>query len=254
MKEADLQQLVQRQVARFCERVSEALAPLEQSPRRNVSDAAIKEGLLYFSSAVDIATGPYPEVSLVDLLVFLRLCRRVLERHWIPNVYGAPGADVAAAFSKSEADLWSAAAPLIDESRKRELETLIEEWMADNPEQLRVEGVRLDDFWRGIGHGERGRAERAKGLLSSIQSATESANEMLLVAERGMFQVNRMPFLLRLQLRVALREVVSDVLVLLREVSIDVGNLVLRAPTRLLARVTAGASSVMRGVVGDRHG
>jgi hypothetical protein len=47
-----------------------------------VSDTALRETLIYVSSAIEIATGPLPSVNLVDMLVFLRLCRVAVERHW----------------------------------------------------------------------------------------------------------------------------------------------------------------------------
>jgi hypothetical protein len=240
MQDTELQQLVHRQVAQFCERIAVALAPLEASPHRSVSDAAMQETLLYVSSAIDIATGPLPEVNLVDLLVFLRLCREALERHWVPEVFGPQGNEAVAVFSKSEDDLWRLAMPAINEGQRRELESLIDEWLAENPDQHRVEGVRLDDFARRAGRAGRGRAERARGLLSGIKSATQAADQALLLAERAMFLVNRMPFLWRLQARVASREILSDILGRLLEVPTAIANLALRAPTKLLHRVTAG--------------
>jgi hypothetical protein len=242
MQDSELQQLVQRQVAQFCERVGQALAPLEESPDRVVSDTAIHQSLLYVSSAVDIATGPVPGVNLVDLLVFLRLCREAIEKHWIPNVYGAQGAEVATVFARSRDDLWRTAASAIDETQRRELESLIDDWSADNPDQFRVEGIRLADFAERAGKAAQGLSDRARGLISGIKSASKAADQALLLAERGMFLVNRMPFLWRLQARVASREIVSDILSQLWAVPLAVGHLALSAPTKLLRRVTAGRS------------
>jgi hypothetical protein len=238
MQDTELQQLVQRQVSQFCDRVAQALAPLEESPQREVSDTALSEALLYVSSAIDIATGPCPEVNLLDLFVFLRLCRDTLERHWIPKVYGEQGADVAAAFSKAEDDLWKAAASLFNESRKRELEELVAGWQAENPEQFRVEGVRLDDFLR---QGSRDR--QARGILSGVKAAIKSADQARLLAERGIFLVNRLPFLWRLQARVTAREIVSDLASRLVEVPVALGELAMRAPRKLFERVRAALPS-----------
>ncbi len=235
MQGTQLQQHVQRQAAQFCERVAESMEPLEESTHRDVSDAAMKGALLYVSSAIDIATGPLPEVNLVDLLVFLRLCRDALERHWIPAVYGAQGRDVVAAFTKSEEDLWEVAATVISSSQKQDLESLIDDWRAENPGQFRVEGVRLDDFARRAGRVERERAERAKGLLSGVKSATQAADQALLLAERAMFLVNRMPFLVRFQARVAVREIVSDIVTRL-----------LAVPGALRTRVAHGLTNLLR--------
>jgi hypothetical protein len=240
MQATELQQILQRQVGQFCDRVSQALAPLEASTSRAVSDAALHEGLLYVSSAVDIATGPAPELNLIDMLVFLRLCRKAIESHWIPAVFGEQGAAVAAAFSKSEEDLWRAVTPVATETQRRELEGLIDEWIADNPGQFRVEGVRLDDFVRHTGMTAQARAERARGLVANVRAATQAADQALMLAERGIFLVNRLPFLWRVQARVASREIVSDLAARLRAVPEAIGRRALCAPTALLRRLTAG--------------
>jgi hypothetical protein len=234
MQNAELQQLVQRQVSLFCERVTQALAPLGDSSQREVSDAALRETLVYVSSAIDIATGPIPSVNLVDMLVFLRLCREALERHWIPTLYGAQGAPVVAAFSKSEDDLWSAAAPVIHASQRHELENLVGDWLAENPHQYRVEGVRLDDFSSGREGADVNRQRRVTGLLSAIRSATRAADDARLLADRGIFLTNRLPFLWRLQARLTAREIVSDVIARLAALPAALAHRALDAPTRLL--------------------
>jgi hypothetical protein len=240
MQAAELQQVLQRQVGQFCERVSQALEPLEASPSRAVSDAALREALLYASSAIDIATGPVPALNLIDMLVFLRLCRKAVESYWIPAVYGEDGAGVAAAFSKSEEDLWRAITPVATENQRRDLEGLVDEWIADNPGQFRVEGVRLDDFVRQTGATAQARADRARGLLAGVKAATQAADQALMLAERGIFLVNRLPFLWRLQARVASREIVSDLAAQLRAIPEAIGRRALCAPTALLRRLTAG--------------
>ena len=239
MQDAQLQQHVQRQAAQFCELVVQAMGPLEESPHRNVSDAALTGGLLYVSSVIDIATGPVPKINLVDMLVFLRLCREALERHWIPEVYGEQGQSIAAAFSKSEQGAWEVAALVLDESQRRELESLIDAWRADNPEQVRVEGVRLDDFAHHAGRAAQERSARAKGLLANVRSATQSADQAVLLAERAMFLVNRMPFLVRMQARVACREIASDIAARLLAIPASLASLAGQGMTRVVRRCEA---------------
>jgi hypothetical protein len=213
MQSAQIQQHVQRQAAQFCARVAEAMEPLEQSACRKVSDSAMEEVLLYTSSAIDIATGPFPELNLVDLLVFIRLSREVLEEHWIPQVYGERGRDVAVAFRKSEEEVWDIARDVLNETQQGELAALVDAWREDNPDQVRVEDVRLDDFSLHAGQVADERAERARGLLSSVKSATQTADQALFLAERAMFLAHRLPFLVRMQARLASREIVSDAIV-----------------------------------------
>jgi hypothetical protein len=243
MQDIELQQLVQRQASQFCERIAQTLAPLGESPHRVVSDTAMNEMLLYVSSVIDIATGPLPEVNLIDMLVFLRLCREIVERHWIPEVYGAEGAGVAAVFAKSEDDLWRAAEPVLHEPQRREIESLIAEWRAENPDQIRVEGMRLDDIAQRAGTSARRRQERTKGLLSTVKSATRAADQARLLAERGIFLLNRLPFLWRLQARMTAREIVSDLIARLLAFPTAIGDRVLSASNELLNRLGVGTAT-----------
>jgi hypothetical protein len=210
MDNIELQQDLERYASQLTERVAQALEPLERSPRAAISDAALKHDLLCASAAIDIATGPYPEVNLLDMIVFVRLSREVVEEYWVPSVYGDAGGGLQDAYRQSEDELWSVADKIMDEPKKRDLVDLIDQWRAANPEQVRVEGLRLGDFAGTAGEAARARAARATGLLKSVRSATQAADQALLLAERGKFLVCRLPFLMRLQVRLAAREIVSD--------------------------------------------
>src|SRR5262245_42986275 len=69
--EFELQQELQRFTTQFADRITQATDVLEQSPRAEVRDEALRKNLLYVSSAMEIATGPFPEVSLLDMIVFI---------------------------------------------------------------------------------------------------------------------------------------------------------------------------------------
>jgi hypothetical protein len=232
MENVKLQQDLQRYAAHFTETVTQALQELERSPTREVSDAALDRNLLYASSAIDIATGPFPEVNLLDMLVFVRLSRSVANRHWVPLVYGAEGGRaLAEAFEAAERDLWQLAATVLDATKRAQVTSLTDDWLASWPNQVRVEGIRLTDFSVVAGEAARDRAERARGLLASVKSATQSADQALLLAERAMFLTHRLPFLLRLQARLAAREILSD--------AVDRLLLGEDAPTRVIGRAIA---------------
>jgi hypothetical protein len=175
-------------------------------------DAALRTGLRYASASIDIATGPLPEVNLVDMLVFLRLCRETFETYWMPKLYGDAGRAVLDAFRTSEDDLWRIAGRVLSPEQRTKLYALVEEWREENPNQFQVEGVRLMDFSVRAGQVETTRASQASGLLSSVRAATRAADQGLLIAERGVFLAHRVPFLLRLQARLGSREIIADVL------------------------------------------
>jgi hypothetical protein len=212
MNQAELEDAIQRFTGVFADRLTQALDELAEGRPLKVRNEILHQELLYTSSALDIATGPVPEVNLLDMLVFVRLCREAFEGHWIPELYGNRGRAVADVFRTSEDDLWRIAARVVSPEQRVELETLVDEWRSDNPGQVRVEGVRLMDFAQRRGQVELERAKSAGGLLSSVRGATRAADQALLIAERAMFLAHRMPFILRLQARLGSREIVSDTL------------------------------------------
>ena len=210
--QAELQEELQRFTGMFIDRISQAMGELVRTGTPEVSDAALRGSLLYASSSLEIATGPLPEVNLLDMLVFLRLCRESFETHWMPELYGDRGRVVLEAFRASENDLWHIAARVISPEQHTKLDALIEQWRQDNPDQFKVEGVRLTDFAQRAGQVEAARAQEAGGLLSSVKGATQAADQALLFADRALFLAQRMPFLIRWQARVGSREIVSDAL------------------------------------------
>ena len=215
--ELELQQELERFATQFSDRITQATATLERSGREGVRDEALRKNLLYVSSAVEIATGPAPGINLLDMVVFIRLSRTLLERHWIPTLYGEQGADLAEVFARAERDLSAITDRVLSVTQREQVVALVDSWLADNPGQVRVEGVRLADFSAAAGSKAAERSIRAQGLLSGLKVAAQTANQAMLLSERGLFLVHRLPFLWRLQARLAGREMMSDALTRLIE-------------------------------------
>lgn len=235
---SELQEQLQRFTTRFIDRVTQATETLERSSSARVRDSALRKNLLYVSSALEIATGPVSEINLLDMFVFVRLCRAALDKHLVPALYGAQGADLVEAFARSDEELAEIATRGIDDARRAELASLVERWLAENPDQTRVEGVRLADFAGAAGAAAAGRILQVSGLLSSVKGATRAANEAMLLVERGLFLFHRLPFLWRLQARLAAREMLGDSVVQLVE-----------GPRAPIARMKAGARRLARSAV-----
>lgn len=208
--EPELQQEIQRFATRFVDRITQASEVLQGSSQVGVRDEALRKGLLYASSALEIATGPAAAVDLLDMFVFVRLCRSVLDRHWIPVLYGNDGAELSKAFATSDEEITQLVERTLTSDVRAQLEDIIETWRAANPRQVRVEGMRLSDFSTVAGNAAAGRAVQASGLLSSMKTASHVANEAMRVAERGIFLAQRLPSLWRLQVRLGVREVLAD--------------------------------------------
>ncbi|MDX2089831.1 MAG: hypothetical protein SFX73_18390 [Kofleriaceae bacterium] len=209
----ELQQELQRFATRFLDRISQAVSDLERSPHAAVRDEGLRKSLLYASSAMEIATGPSAEVNLLDMFVFVRLSRTLLEKHWIPRLYGKEADEMDDAFVRADQEITELVDRALGRDRRAQLEEVVHTWLADNPNQIRVEGLRLADFSGMAGAAASKRAIQAKGLLSSVKVASDAANQAMLLADRAMFLLHRMPFLWRMQVRVGVNEVTSDTLV-----------------------------------------
>ncbi len=209
----ELQHELQRFATSFTERITQAAETLQHAADSDVRDEALRKNLLYASSAMEIATGPSATVNLLDMFVFVHLSRAVLERYWIPTTYGEDGRALDVAFTKAEDELREIATRAIGPERVAQLMQIADAWLSDNPGQRRVEGIRLADFAGAAGTAAAERALQARGLLSSMKVATEAANEAMVIAERAMFLFHRLPFLWRLHVRLAVRDVLDDTLV-----------------------------------------
>jgi hypothetical protein len=207
--DVQLQHELQRFTTQFADRVTQATEALEQSTSHKARAEALRKNLLYVSAAMEIATGQFPEVNLLDMVVFIHLSRSVLERHWVPELYGEDASELVEVFARSQEELSEVAARVLTTEQRALLKRIIDDWLAENPSQVRVEGIRLTHFAEAAG-GAALRTTEAKGLLSSVTSATRTANQALLLSERGLFLLQRLPFLWRLQARIGAREMLGD--------------------------------------------
>lgn len=217
MTQAELQQDVQRFTSDLMFGVAEAVAPIEAHPDPEVRRTGLRRVLVYHSTALDIATGPFPEINLVDMLVFVSLSRRVLEQHWVPEVFGQYGKPLAETFAKLERELWTLTNKILTGDQQEQLRDLIVAWEHGHPDQVLVEGVRFQEFSSRAGEVTAERAARARGLFGQIKSATQAADQALLISERALFLAHRMPFLVRLQARIGVQEAVDDSLRRMKE-------------------------------------
>jgi len=163
----ELQDALQRFTTQFTDRVTQSMEALELSSEAAIRDEALRKNLLYVSSALEIASGLDPQINLLDMIVFIHLSRAVLEKHWIPALYREKGTGVAEVFTKSEQELQALAEQALTLAQSTQLMNVVDTWLAENPHQIRVEGIRLADFARISGRAAAERAMQTKGLLSA---------------------------------------------------------------------------------------
>lgn len=210
MNQAELQQDLQRLAGEFQSRVSQGEVDLAEHPHAKLRDSVLQQALVYESSIFDIATGPYPEINLLDMTVFAELNAGTLQRHWLPEVWGEAGSFFDEAFSELKAGVWAIVRGLLSTHQQQQLYLLIREWERKNPEQLRVEGLRLSSFVQFTGETAARANDGVRGLFGSARAAIQTADQALLLGERAMFLVQRAPFLLRAHVRLGARELMRD--------------------------------------------
>jgi hypothetical protein len=181
----------------------------DTAPKR-VRTMAMRQILLYSTSSIDIASGRFPETNLLDMLVFMDLTSSVLKEYWIPEVFGEDGRPLETAFAKSAEDLDRVAAGILTPAQLAGVHKLVQDWLRENPGQRRVEQIRPFSSAVTAGRLATEREREANGILSSVRSATKSADEAVLLAERAMFLTQRMPFLLRFHARLGVQELIKE--------------------------------------------
>ena len=211
VSQAELQEELQRFTGSFVDRVAQAMyEAIGETPADATSNEVMRMALVYSSSAFDIATEPLPEIGVLDMVVFLRLSREVTANYWVPRVLGERGQPLLRALEESERTFWPIADRILKPDQKANLMAAIDAWRQEHPDQVRVEAVRFIDFAAQAGAVAAARAEEARGLLASVKAITAETDQAVLLGERGLFLMNRMPFLLRVQGRLGAREVLGD--------------------------------------------
>jgi hypothetical protein len=212
VSEVELQEDLQRFTGQFINLVGQAAATSVDTKDIAARDAALRRALVYDSAALDIATGPLPEVNLLDMVVFISLSRSSIDRYWVPKVFGERGAPLSAAFAQSERDVWQIAAKVMTPAQQQQLRDLIAQWLGEHPDQVQVEAVRFTDFSERAGQVESERAKSVSGLFGGVKSVTSAADRALLLADRAMFLAQRIPFLLRAHARIGAQDMLGDAL------------------------------------------
>jgi hypothetical protein len=208
VSEAELQDDLLRFESQFNAKVQDADRALESSSDATIRYRAALNRLIYGTNSLGIATGPSPEANLLDMVTFIELSRDVLERHWIPKLFGPSGTELDHAFRQSAEQVWRIAGKVLGPQQKQVLQNTIHNWRKKHPDQVNVETVRLSAFSYETGFAADEKKEIG-GLFSSVQQATEAADSARLFAERALYYAERAPTLLRLQAKLGAHEIMD---------------------------------------------
>jgi hypothetical protein len=250
--QVELQEDLQRFVSQFLEYLVQAAESITKKQDFSLQFISAHHLLRLASSMLDIAGGPYPEVNFLDMMAFVRLNKEVVEEYWIPKIYGETGSEnLLAAFNEAERALDEIASDLLTPDQRGIFDGLIKSWRKKNPELKRVEWARITDFSKKAGQIASDRSEEARGLLAGVKAAVASADQAILLANRLVFLGQRMPFLLRLQARIAVQEIVSDSMMRLRRKEVrEKAQQLLQNATKTI--IAVGAACIVFFFIGSR--
>ncbi|MEA3438245.1 MAG: hypothetical protein U9R43_17410 [Thermodesulfobacteriota bacterium] len=180
---------------RFGAILAQAVIDVEaQTPKPEIRLLVRSDYITSVSAAITIAAGPNPEVGLLDMVVLTTLGSMIHEEYWYVK-FGAPIKPMLTAFKLLEKDIWLISAKVLTPEEQEELRSLIRNWRRQYPKQLIFSYIRFGDF-AAKRHGP-GTKQTGKpgGLFKAVKEATQKADEMLLLAERGLYLSARMPIL-----------------------------------------------------------
>ncbi|MCF8099824.1 MAG: hypothetical protein K9K65_18440, partial [Desulfarculaceae bacterium] len=183
----ELQSMVMDFADLYLMRLSHALEP---GAGPQASPAVEQFGLVYGSAAMAIAAGRDPATNLLNMVVFVSLGRWAVDHYWAPQVLGAAGERLKAAYQELEPTVWNLAGQVLKPQEIKQLRGLVAAWQRANPKAYYVSEVRLAHL---------APAPVAASLMAAINHAATPSPAQSLVSERAMFYLERMPRLLAAQ-------------------------------------------------------
>jgi hypothetical protein len=195
LNEAQLQSHMMSFADRFASILDTAIAKFENLNPSGKSRYEVLE-LMTFSlhQAFLIAAESDPDVALLDMLSMVTLGRIFFEEEG-PSRYGKVTVPVLDGYRKAEADIRKVAAIVLTPNQMLNLMKIIERWRRENPEVKSFPLIRFSNFAADRRESTLTREEEPEGLFESVESASETVEEMRLLAERGMYLATRIPLL-----------------------------------------------------------
>ncbi len=193
LTEAQLQSHVMSFADRFVSILITALQEFDTRKPSKQNRYEVRALITYsLSNGYIIAAESDPDIALLDMLSMVTLGRIIFEKEGLSK-YGKAVEPIIAGFRTAEKDIRKIAAIVLTPDELRNLMTIINRWRKQNPEVIFYPLVRFSNFAGERRESTLTRAEEAEGLFESVESASETVEEMRLLAERGMYLATRMP-------------------------------------------------------------
>jgi hypothetical protein len=187
-------------VRRFADRYITRLSLAANTVRDKTDDPALlvlaqKWKAVSYTTIVDIAIGQNAVTNLLDMMTLTRLSRLMFESYWMPEVFGPEyGASFLQSYVDLEDDIWTVADDVLTAQQQAELRTLIDDWHAENPEQIYPWYVKMSDF-SGQRAASLAAVQQSGGMLQEVARAREAAEEIQAFGERVLFYLQRAPMI-----------------------------------------------------------
>lgn len=158
--------------------------------------------------AYDIAAGPHPGVSMLDMMVLSALTRRTWETYWVDR-FGDVAQPAARIFIELETSVWGFSKKYLTAEQITALTELVDEWAAAHPKTRNASFIRLSNFGELERKPALKQAVKKGGLLSPIRDAAQSAEDITEMGERAIFLSMRMQELMLGRAEIMSRELLA---------------------------------------------
>jgi hypothetical protein len=212
-KRADDLQELQLKVMRFADEYVGGVVEPIQSFQQTTNDAGERLGaqnwkLSQATSAYTIASGPNPIVNALDMVVLATLSRMVAEDAWVGERFGERAVPLRDAHRRLEPRARQLLANVLTDAQSAQLQQLIDDWRARNPNVRAVAYVHFSDFARSVGRPTAGEAESKGGLfqllrfdpLGDLDPAVREITQSRQLAERTIYYAQRAPNLIDMEI------------------------------------------------------
>jgi hypothetical protein len=160
------------------------------------------------TSAFAIATGPNPNIAVLDMIVLVTLGRMVHEEYWMPKVWGEADRPMIEAFTQLEQHVWSVAGEVLTAEQQEGVRAALREWREQNPDMGITAFVKLPVFQDLVKAREGDPTKKGNSLgellsmdpLSGLEPAVREIEQTRLFGERSVFYLQRAPILLSSQI------------------------------------------------------
>jgi hypothetical protein len=194
LTEAELQLELMSYADRYAAVAAQAIDDVERlGPPPETRRAILGDMVFSAAAAFTVAADADPQLALLDMVVMTTLGRIVCEDYWRPRL-GDAVEPVVTAFEKLEQDIWTVAAPILDDAQQQELRERIDSFHADNPELSTFSHLRFADFPSKRATSTL-KKKKSGGIFSSVRNITDQVEQTRIMAERVMYLSTRLPLL-----------------------------------------------------------